>query len=474
MLIYRGAEEPAPPTMPTLHIISPLDRTRPSLIISRTPAGAKLLARLFAVLMVLTAIALVFVPWQQSLPGEGRVIAYAPLERQQTVEAPIEGRIQEWYVQEGERVAAGDPIALVSDNDPEILARLDRERQAVESRLTAARSSVTVNEAKISALELVRETKSSSADLRVDIGRDRQDAAERAVEAAASADRTAKLNLERTKLLAEDGLASTRALELAELEAETRSAELERAKATLKASKREIGALDADAETVGASASADIESARDSLAKAQSELAKGEADLQKLEVRLARQQRMTITAPRDGTILRLVAKQGTEMVSAGDPLVAFVPDMGASAVELWLEGKDGPLIGPGRKVRVQFEGWPAVQFVGWPSAAVGTFGGVVEFVDATADERGRFRVVVTPDPDDEPWPESRWLRQGVRARGWVLLDQVKLGFELWRQLNGFPPVVDPHHLDSGTQEAAKSKPKSKSKSKSESESGGYE
>ncbi len=447
--------------------VSPLDRTRPSLIASRTPKAARMLAKLIGVVLLLTLIALVFVPWQQSLPGQGRVIAYAPLERQQVVEAPIEGRIQEWYVQEGSRVLAGDPIAEISDNDPEILGRLERERLAVEARRIAAQSSVDVSKSKVTALELAREAKASSTGLRVDIGRDRKDGAERGVEAAESADRIAQLNLERTQALFDDGLASKRQLELAELEAETRIADLARAKATFKASKREIGALDADADTVGAGATADIEEARNSQAKAESELAKADADLEKLAVRSARQQRMTISAPRDGTILRLIAKQGSEMVVAGDPVVAFVPDMSSSAVELWMAGKDGPLIGPGRKVRVQFEGWPAVQFVGWPSAAVGTFGGVVEFVDVTADDHGRFRVVVIPDPDDEPWPDSRWLRQSVRANGWVLLDRVRLGFEVWRQLNGFPPVVEPSESSKTKSSETKpiaSKPKQSKKS----------
>jgi hypothetical protein len=92
-------------------------------------------------------------------------------------------------------------------------------------------------------------------------------------------------------------------------------------------------------------------------------------------------------------------------------------------------------------VRLQFEGWPAVQFTGWPSVAVGTFGGVVTLIDATDDGQGKFRIVVTPDPRDEPWPSGRYLRQGVRANGWVLLGQVTLGYELWRRFNGFPPVV---------------------------------
>jgi hypothetical protein len=110
-------------------------------------------------------------------------------------------------------------------------------------------------------------------------------------------------------------------------------------------------------------------------------------------------------------------------------------------VEIWVDGNDMPLISPGRPVRLQFEGWPAVQFVGWPSVAVGTFGGIVRLVDATDDGSGKFRVLVEPDPKDDPWPSGAYLRQGVRANGWVLLNQVPLGFELWRQFNGFPPAV---------------------------------
>jgi len=107
-----------------------------------------------------------------------------------------------------------------------------------------------------------------------------------------------------------------------------------------------------------------------------------------------------------------------------------------------MDGNDVPLLSEGRKVRLQFEGWPALQFSGWPPVAVGTFGAKVALIDATGDGRGRFRVVAVPGEDDEAWPPPRFLRQGVRVNGWVLLDQVKLGFELWRRLNGFPPTTD--------------------------------
>src|SRR5690606_12580929 len=123
--------------------------------------------------------------------------------------------------------------------------------------------------------------------------------------------------------------------------------ELDRASASLKATKREIGALGADAEHVGADANASIESARESLRKAESELAKADAELQKIEIRLARQQRMKILAPRDGTILRILAKQDAQMLGPGDPVAVFVPDITANAVELWVDGLHGPLVTPG-------------------------------------------------------------------------------------------------------------------------------
>ncbi len=129
------------------------------------------------------------------------------------------------------------------------------------------------------------------------------------------------------------------------------------------------------------------------------------------------------------------------MVKAGETLAVLVPQTDDRAVELWVDGLDAPLIIKGRHVRLQFEGWPAVQFTGWPSVAVGTFGGLVAVVDAAADARGRSRVLVVPDPADEPWPQGRYLRQGNRANGWVFLSRVRLAFEVWRQINGFPPTV---------------------------------
>jgi hypothetical protein len=157
-------------------------------------------------------------------------------------------------------------------------------------------------------------------------------------------------------------------------------------------------------------------------------------------MKLSEMDRLVIRAPRDGTLFRMPIFERGQSVKEGDELFTIVPETTERAVELWIAGNDVPLVRSGDHVRLQFEGWPAVQFAGWPSVAVGTFGGRVVAVDATDNGKGKFRILIKQD-GDQSWPSDVYLRQGVRTNGWVMLRQVSLGYEIWRQLNGFPPVV---------------------------------
>lgn len=163
------------------------------------------------------------------------------------------------------------------------------------------------------------------------------------------------------------------------------------------------------------------------------------AELARMEVKLSRQHSQRVVSPMDGVILRRYSGQESVLVKAGDLIAELVPDTNSRAVEMLVDGNDVPLINVGDEVRLQFEGWPGIQFSGWPSIAIGTFGGVVAVVDAADNGTGEFRILVVPGKNDV-WPEPRYLRQGVRAHGWVLLGRVSLWFELWRRFNGFPPT----------------------------------
>ncbi|MEM8981704.1 MAG: HlyD family efflux transporter periplasmic adaptor subunit [Pseudomonadota bacterium] len=169
-------------------------------------------------------------------------------------------------------------------------------------------------------------------------------------------------------------------------------------------------------------------------------VAEAAAAISRLDVNISRQSVQTVRAPRDGVILRVNAGDAATFINSGQVVATFVPDNIERAVELFVDGRDIALVQPGAKVRLEFEGWPVVQFSGWPSIAVGTFGGIVTAVDASAGTNGQFRVLVVEDKDDpNPWPDAGFVRFGANVKGWVLLGQVTVGYEIWRQLNNFPP-----------------------------------
>lgn len=223
-------------------------------------------------------------------------------------------------------------------------------------------------------------------------------------------------------------LRAERAQKLAEIQA----AELAAQTATLDVNR--TGSLFRE----GLAARRDYEAAQIKVADYRAKIAQSRAAINKVDVDLSRQSAQIVRAPRDGRIMRINAGDNATMVKQGDVLATFAPEESIRVVELYVDGRDVPLISPGRRVRLAFEGWPAIQFSGWPSVAQGMFDGRVRAIDLSASDNGLFRLLVEPAPDRAPWPREPFVRLGAKVRGWVLMDTVSAGFELWRQLNDFP------------------------------------
>ncbi|MDX2181977.1 MAG: HlyD family secretion protein [Bryobacteraceae bacterium] len=415
----------------------------PGIRLAGSTKPARILSAILMAFLIVSALVLVFAPWVQNVAGTGRVIALTPVERQQTIGAPVEGRIVKWTVIEGSRVKAGELIAEIADNDPEILRRLYEERDAVVLRLEQAKSRATSLESRVEQIDMFRRNELQVGQNRLSAAVENVKAAEQVIKAAEASLTAAQQNIDRQRALLQKGLVAVRSVELAQQDFARAQAEVDRAKAGLGSALNEKLARDSELLRIESDFRSRLDDARASLATARADIANANAELQRTEVRVSRQTRQQVVAPRDGVILRLLAQPGGEFLKSGDPVALFVPESASLVVELLMDGNDIPLIHAGDAVRLQFEGWPAIQFSGWPSVAVGTFGGRVTLVDSTDNGQGKFRILVQPDPKDEPWPDGRYLRQGARANGWVLLNQVSLGFELWRQFNGFPPTVTP-------------------------------
>lgn len=413
-----------------------------ALALAQTPLSVSRTAAACVWAVLLTPLFLLFLPWVQNIQGYGEVMAFLPNERQQTVDTPVGGRIVKWHVREGSRVKAGDLLADVADIDPDALVRLEGQKTELLAKIAAKNDEANSYRLQLAQIEAARDLQVGAARQRLDSAGEKARSAREAVASSEASLAAATVQSERMNRLLGSGVVSRRDTEIAQRDAEVARRNLNSARANLRSAEAELGVAGVEVDRTRSDAQARVESAAASTNKVTGELAEARQSLLKLEVDVARQRAQSVTAPRDGVVLRIVSQPEAEVLKQGDPLLVLVPETGQRGVALMIAGNDAPLVTPGRKVRLQFEGWPAVQFGGWPRVGVGSFAGVVSFVDPTDDGKGKFRVMVVPDeadPDGGTWPDERFLRQGSQARGWILLDRVRLGYEVWRQLNGFPP-----------------------------------
>lgn len=415
----------------------------------QTPRAGKLLARWLIILFAIIIIAM-FLPWQQNIRAEGSVTALAPEDRPSTVQTAIAGRIEEWHIREGMRVEKGDTLLRLSEIkdkyfDPNLLRRLEEQIEAKESTIGAKQQKSEALGDQILALESGLQLKLAQVRNKLEQARlkVKSDSADLAAERVNF--EIARQQLERQQGLYEKGLKSKTELESRTLKFQESAAKLMAQENKYLASQNERLNARIDLNGVEAEYQEKISKARSDLNSTLSEVFESRGDLSKLENEYVnveiRNQNQHVVAPQNGYIVRAQKTGIGETLKEGEAVVTIMPEDPEVAAALYVRPMDVPLLSEGRKVRLEFEGWPALQFSGWPSVAVGTFGGIVRVIDytETPERQGRYRILVVPDPNDEPWPEQ--IRMGSGVYGWVMLDEVAVWYEIWRQLNGFPPSL---------------------------------
>lgn len=384
-----------------------------------TPLAGKILARWLMIIFALFFIIL-FLPWQQNIRGSGKVTALSPSNRPQTVETVIAGRIQIWKIKEGQFVNKGDTIALISEVkekyfDPQFLQRLQQVITAKEQSLKSKDLKAKALQRQISALEDGMRTKIAQSKAKL--------------EAEEVKFNNFKNQYDRNKKLFEAGNIPLTKYQDIEYKYQGSQADFTNAKIEIERVQAEYLDKINKAESDWNNTLADI-------ADTQADLFKLRNELSNMEIR---SQQYHILAPQAGFVVKATQAGIGETIKEGDPVCTIMPQSTDIAVEMHVKAMDVPLISKGRRVRIEFDGFPALQFSGWPSISVGTFGGTVEVIDYVNTKPGEFRILVVPDKTDTPWPKQ--LRMGSGIKGWVMLDDVRVWFELWRQLNGFPPSL---------------------------------
>ncbi len=394
---------------------------------------------------MLVVFVVLFLPWTQNFRSRGIITALKPEHRPQTIHSIIPGRIEKWYVQEGEFVNKGDSILFISEikeeyMDPELL---DRTQLQVDAKFLSVKS----YEEKVKAQENQIGALTQNNKLRLQQAQNRLQQAQLSImsdsvmlEAEVLNLSVAEVQFERMENLYEQGLKSLTELEQRKIKLQETLAKRISAENKLLSSRNdlltaqiELNAIDNDFRDRLAKVNADRYSALSDQYDAEATLTKLENQLSNYTVRSGM---YYVLAPQSGYVTQAIQVGLGETIKEGAEIVSIMPDNYSLAVELYLVPIDLPLVKIGNKVRFIFDGWPAIVFSGWPQLSNGTFGGVVYAIDNFTSTNNMYRILVVQDPDEEPWPDA--IRPGSGADGIALLNDVPLWYEIWRQMNGFP------------------------------------
>lgn len=387
-----------------------------------------------------------FLPWTQNIRARGDVTTLRQEHRPQQMNSVIAGRIVRWYVKEGDFVKAGDTIAQLAEVkdsylDPELLARTEQQIEAKEASVKFYNDKAGAASQQLSAIQSTLELKVQQLNnkilqLKLKIVADSMD-----VLAARNDYNIAAEQFRRQQIMRDSGLAS-----LVQVEQRNQAVQATLAKRTsveIKLTNTRTDLINAKIELSAAQQeyAEKLFKIQGDRAAAQSDIATGQGEIAKLKNQYAnyriRSGMYFLLAPQDGQIVQAVKAGINEIVKEGEMLALIVPQEIDHAVEMFVRPVDLPLISTGRKVRLMFDGFPAIVFSGWPAASYGTFGGIVTAIESNVSVNGNFRVLIAEDKTDKPWPPE--LKIGTGANGIALLKDVPIWYELWRNINGFPP-----------------------------------
>ncbi|MEQ6119349.1 HlyD family efflux transporter periplasmic adaptor subunit [Reichenbachiella sp. MALMAid0571] len=425
-----------------------------------TSASRRLVFLLSGVFLI--GFVILFLPWTQNIRARGKLTTLHPENREQNIHSMISGRVEKWYVSEGQLVNKGDTIVFISEVkseylDPKLIERSANQTDAKKASISAYKDKADALADQIDALQRNKKLKIEQAEnyyrqSRLKVVSDSID-----FQTASINYEIAQKQFERQQKLYQQGLKSLTELEQRKQKLQESLYKKISIENKWLSTKNEFINAKLNLTIVQNEFSEKIAKAKSERMSALSGALQAEGDFNKLSIQQSNYVRRSgfyyITAPQDGYVTKAIITGIGESVKEGQSVFSFIPASYDLAVEMYVRPIDLPLIQEGRKVQLQFDGWPALVFSGWPGMSFGTYSGRVVAFDKAASPKGEFRILVAPDPNAADWPTL--LRLGSGAYGIGLLKKVPVWYEIWRNLNGFPPDFYMEELGVKTSQKAK-------------------
>ncbi|MBT8233873.1 MAG: HlyD family efflux transporter periplasmic adaptor subunit [Saprospiraceae bacterium] len=387
-----------------------------------------------------------FLPWTQNIYSKGHITTRLPEQRPQAIQSVIPGRIEKWYVKEGDFVEKGDTIVFLSEIkseyfDPNLIKRTNDQVNAKSQSIESYKDKAKALESQFIALKQGLKLKKQQINNKIIQWKNKIKMDSIDLVAFKTNFEVAKNQLSRNKELYEKGLKTLSQLQEKELKLQEASAKVTVQENKLLNQRNELINLNIELLSTEREYSDKMAKSRSEKQSAISNQLESVVATSKLENKLsnysARQKLYYISAPQSGYITKTIKKGFGETIKEGADIAIIVPDKYDLAVEVYVKPQDLPLLSVGNRARLRFDGWPAIVISGWPESSTGIFSGNVVAIDRFISDNGKYRLLISPDNSEKKWPEA--LRVGTGTNAFILLKNVPIWYEIWRQLNGFPP-----------------------------------
>ncbi|UEG49024.1 HlyD family secretion protein [Ferruginibacter lapsinanis] len=396
--------------------------------------------------IMLFFILILFLPWTQNIKATGNITSLYQEQRPQEINSPIPGKIVKWWVKEGDFVKKGDTILQISEIkedylDPNLINRTKEQMNAKKGAISYYQGKINTTETQIEALNQAKKLKIEQLRNKLSQLESKLKGEKAELFAAENEYSLAKDQYERQQKMFTDGLVSKTQLQQRNLSYQNALAKKIMIENKLAQTQQETTNVKIEQNSVEQDYAEKIGKTEGDRFQSLSMVANEESDVAKLENMVSnytiRNGMYIILAPQDGQIVQAKKSGIGEILKEGERITVIVPDKVNYAVEMYIRPIDLPLINVGQKVRFMFDGFPAIVFSGWPEGSYGTFGGKIIAYENSISPNGMFRVLVAEDTADKKWPSQ--LKIGSGAQGIALLKDVPIWYELWRNINGFPP-----------------------------------
>jgi multidrug resistance efflux pump len=396
--------------------------------------------------ILLFLVVILFLPWTQNIKAKGTITTLYQEQRPQDINSPIPGKIMKWWVKEGDFVKKGDTILQISEIkedylDPNLVGRTQQQVEAKKGTITYYQGKIATVGSQIEALNSAKKLKIEQLNNKLR-QLDNKLTGERAeLQAVNNEFALAKDQYDRQQKMFDEGLVSQTQLQQRNLSYQNALAKKIMVENKLAQTQQEVTNVKIEQNSVEQEYTEKISKAEGERFQSMSQIATGQGDVAKLENQVTnytiRNGMYIIVAPQDGQIIQAKKSGIGEILKDGERIVVIVPTRVNYAVEMYVRPVDLPLINIGQRVRFMFDGFPAIVFSGWPNTSYGTFGGKIVAFENNISPNGLFRVMVAEDTTDREWPAQ--IKIGSGASAISLLKDVPIWYELWRNINGFPP-----------------------------------